>query len=176
MVSPDSELRLLSALQISEGTEQEKRRKQKMFADLMQGFRIIRVTPPANHIFVITRFENDLFEMELGANELIHMPDEPTFPSDRFLYRELLISRRKKIWPLPGSAPLESWELHISTDSGQTFTRGHKGILDEEEFWRRYEDSVVDPVATKEYCRYLTLEKDSNFQTTWMSEESAQIQ
>jgi len=174
MINPDSELRLFSALQASGETEEDKQRKQKIIKDLIQGFRIVKTAPNTDRVFVVTRNGTDLFNIELGIDHLIATPQDPDAELKTFLYCDTRITRSTTLWP--DGDTLDSWEAHVSeaTPLNQSFSPSglQRERISAQEFWSRYNESMVDPKATRDLLRKLTSSGFNNgYQVTWVSKE-----
>jgi hypothetical protein len=136
---------------------------QKFINDLKKGFKITEAEQISNSssttLEVITRVGDDLFFVQTNF-----VSDPTVFYGDGYGRFYCEVRRRKALPGEKNAATLEVWTLHRATLSNQNeesfkvqFKNG--GKLDEEEFWIRYNASVVDEEATRKFLEIRKQEK-----------------
>jgi hypothetical protein len=171
----DVSIQALTQVADAEAEGQDEFMPKKTVADLSQGFRLTPTHGIAgikeSGAHVVTRFGDDVFAVELTSRSL----------DGTSVVLEGSVRRKRDIpWPQKGSASLEVWKVHQSTTTPRStdyhIEQDNGGALEEQEFWRRYNASVVDPAATSEYSATLA-ERQRRYQTvilTWIQEEAPQ--
>ena len=132
---------------------------EKIKSDLKQGFRITVVEQGVRSkniaVEVVTRINDDLFFVMVSF-----IDTEWSLPAPGYhAVFDLDVRRRKKI---PG-ATLEVFKLAKSTTYYQNensfrIQRNRGGELEEREFWRRYNSSIVDLEATNKHFEFIRKE------------------
>lgn len=133
---------------------------EKLKEDLRQGFRItIEDGENSKNITVevVTRIDDDLFFVMTDFRDWASIPEH--YDPDYYAHFSCDVRRRKKLPGEVGSASLEVFKLNKSTTRYQNsnsfkIQRNKGGNLEEREFWRRYNSSVVDTKATRKYFEF----------------------
>jgi hypothetical protein len=150
---------------------ENKYRQDKVIEDLKKGFLITFANSASSdgYIATVTRIFADLFIVEASSAGLI-LPN----PSESYFRLGLSISRRKQAGDL---FPDAVWLMNASSKRPveQKFRVENPAAasLTEDEFWRRYNISAVDPKATRQFYKLqkerLESAADFPFDSSWIS-------
>ncbi|HVZ67081.1 MAG TPA: hypothetical protein VG917_02360 [Patescibacteria group bacterium] len=113
-------------------------------------------------IEVVTKNGDDLFFAQTKFGHL-----DKTDDYQGYLSFNLDVRRRKKVPGEKGSATHEVWKMQWTTFNqnynNYRIQEHSGGLLDENEFWRRYKSSQIDPEATRKYFEFRKLELEKAY-------------
>jgi len=153
-------------------SEESKFQQAKLMSDLNQGFRFTKQSSDGefvSSVAVVTRFGDDLFFVSaIFGTQNLHEIDH-----DRIRLR-VEIRRSNEI----GASSRETWYAHKDTaeHNRDRYTALDESSLEEAEFWRRYNTSVVDELKTVELSMMSqNYPKNKGARVTWVADEDRQL-